>query len=139
MALKPGMQVDSRQGKIIGTTDVIYYKYVKENPNPDPEKLKDIFVTEAECYCAMLLDGLVTLQVGVDYISCKLDGDYTYNTIKEKGKSSEICLYHLKSNLNQSKNGMLQNSTPNSCSSLFNECLEGPVCATCTEKRTQIF
>ena len=134
MALKPGMQVDSRQGKIIGTTEDINYKYVKENQNPDPEKLKDVFVTEAECYCATSLDGQVTLPVGVDYIPRKLDGDYTYNTIKEKGTSSEICLNHLKSNLTPSKNGVLQNSTLNVCSSLCNECLEGPVCAACIER-----
>ena len=28
MALKPGMQVDSRQGKVIGTTHDIDYKYI---------------------------------------------------------------------------------------------------------------
>lgn len=111
MALKPGMQVDSRQGKIIGTTHDRDYKYIKENPNADPGKLKDIFITEAECYCATSLDGKVTLPVGVDYIPRKLDGEYTYNTIKEKGKSSEICLHHLKSSLTPSKNGTLQNSS----------------------------
>lgn len=49
MALKPGIQVDSRQGKIIGTTHHIDYKYIKENPNLDHGKLKDTFITEAEC------------------------------------------------------------------------------------------
>ena len=36
MALKPGMQVDSRQGLIIGTTEKIDYKYIQENAKPDP-------------------------------------------------------------------------------------------------------
>lgn len=134
MALKPGMQVDSRQGKIIGTTHDRDYKYIKENPNADPGKLKDIFITEAECYCATSLDGKVTLPVGVDYIPRKLDGEYTYNTIKEKGKSSEICLHHLKSSLTPSKNGTLQNSSQNICNSLCNECLKGAICPTCTGK-----
>ena len=57
MGLKPGMQVDSRQVKVIGTTHNIDYKYIKENPNPDPGELKDIFITEAERYCATSLDG----------------------------------------------------------------------------------
>ena len=57
MALKPEMQVDARQGKVIGTTDAINYKYIRENPNRDPEKLKNLFVTETECYCATTLDG----------------------------------------------------------------------------------
>lgn len=82
MALTPGMQIDSRQGKIIGTTPDIDYKYIKENPIPDPGKLKDIFITEAECYCVTSLDVKVTLPVGVDYIPRKRDGEYTYNSIK---------------------------------------------------------
>ena len=61
MALKPGMQVDSRQGLIIGTTEKIDYKYIQENAKPDPEKLQDIFIKEAECYCATSLDRKVSL------------------------------------------------------------------------------
>ena len=51
MALKPGMQVDARQGKVIGTTDAINYKYIRENPNRDPEKLNNLFVTETMLLC----------------------------------------------------------------------------------------
>lgn len=49
MALKPRIQVDSRQGKTIGTTHDIDYKYIKEIPNLEPGKLKDTFITEAKC------------------------------------------------------------------------------------------
>lgn len=69
MALKPGMQVDSRQGLIIGTTEKIDYKYIQENAKPDPEKLQDIFIKEAECYCALSLDRKVNLPLGVDDIN----------------------------------------------------------------------
>ena len=104
-------KVVSRQGKIIGTNHDIDYKYIKENPISDPGELKDIFITEAERYCATSLDGKVTLPIGVDYIPCKLDGEY--NTIKENGKASEKWHYHLKSSLNPSKNGTLKNSSQN--------------------------
>ena len=39
------MKVDSRQVRIIGATHNIEYKYMKENSNPDPGELKDIFIT----------------------------------------------------------------------------------------------
>ena len=67
------MQVDSRQGLIIGTTEKFDYKYIQENAKPDPEKLQDIFIKEAECYCATSLDRKVSLPLGVDYIN----GRYT--------------------------------------------------------------
>lgn len=102
-------KVVSRQGKIIGTTHDIDYKYIKENPISDPGELKGIFITEAERYYATSLNGKVTLPIGVDYIPCKLDGEYTYNTTKENGKASEKWHYHLKSSLNPSKNGTLKN------------------------------
>ena len=44
MALKPGMQVDSGQGETVGTTEKIDHGCIKNNPFPDPENLKDIFV-----------------------------------------------------------------------------------------------
>ena len=103
-------KVVSRQGKIlIGTTHDIDYKYIKENPISDPGELKGIVITEAERYCATSLDRKVTLPIGVDYNPCKLDGEYTYNTIKENGKASEKWHYHLKSSLNPFKNGTLKN------------------------------
>ena len=110
MALKLGMQEDSRQGKIIGTVHNIDYKYIQENPNPEPETLKDTFVTEAECYCATSLDGKVTLPVGVDYVPRKLDGEHTYKSFEERGRISELCLHHLESGLAPTRNGVLEPS-----------------------------
>ena len=73
MALKPGMAVDSRQGLIIGTTEKIDHKYVQENPNPDSDKLKEIFIKEAECFCTTTLDSKINLPIGVDYINGSLN------------------------------------------------------------------
>ena len=106
MALKPGIQVDSRQGLVIGTTDKIDYKYVKENQKPDPETLKEIFIKEAECYCATSLDRKINLPVGVDYINASLDANDTCHTIENKTGVSQVCLGHLRSGSVQRKKGV---------------------------------
>ena len=50
MLLKPGMDFDSHQGVITGTTEHINHKYIKEHPCLEGDNLKNIMVTEAECY-----------------------------------------------------------------------------------------
>ena len=56
MGLKPGMEVDSTQVKIINWHDSKHRLQIYQR-NPDPGELKDIFITEAERYCATSLDG----------------------------------------------------------------------------------
>lgn len=95
MSLKPGMQVDSRQGLMIGTTEKFDYQYVKQNPNPDPAKLKEIFIKEPECYCATTLGGKMNLPAGVDYITGSLSSTASCQTIERKALVSQVCLGHM--------------------------------------------
>ena len=48
MQLKPGLLFYPRQGKLVGSTLDIDYKFVKNNPLPDKEMLKNSIVQEAE-------------------------------------------------------------------------------------------
>ena len=134
MSLKPGMQVDSRQGLIIGTTEKIDYQYVKQNPNPDPEKLKEIFIKEAECYCATTLDGKMNLPVGVDYITGSLSSTATCETIEKKALVSQVCLGHMTAGGAPQKNGVLLDSRQD-CTSHCSGCaLKGVLCSSCIKK-----
>ena len=38
--LKPGLEFDARQKKIIGLTNVADYDFVRDHPSPDPEEIK---------------------------------------------------------------------------------------------------
>ena len=130
MALKPGMAVDSRQGFIIGTTEKIYHKYVQENPNPDSDKLKEIFIKEAECFCTTTLDSKINLPIGIDYINGSLNSKDTCQTIETKTAISQMCLSHIITK--KATNSVLQETLE--CTSSCNECLEqGEVCPPCIE------
>ena len=77
MAIKPWLQFDERQGKIVGGAVHIDYKYVMEDPEPNIDELKDIFVKEAECICVTTLDDKILLPLGTDFIPSKLSADST--------------------------------------------------------------
>ena len=64
MQIKPGLLYDSRQGKLIGSTINIDYKFVRDNPEPDNEMMKKSMVQEAE------VSSLTTvLPIGVRHLS----------------------------------------------------------------------
>ena len=117
MALKSGMQADPRQGLIVGTTEKIDYKYrgIQENAKPDPEKLQDIFIKEAECYSATAFDRKVNLPFEVDYIKGGLDASDTCDTPSVRQKNG-VLLEH------------------QDCTSICENCIEeGTVCSECTK------
>ena len=64
MQIKPGLLYDSRQGKLIGSTINIDYKFVRDNPEPDNEMMKKSMVQETE------VSSLTTvLPIGVRHLS----------------------------------------------------------------------
>ena len=135
MALKPGMQVDSGQGEIVGTTEKIDHRCTKNNPCPDPEKLKDIFVKEAECVCLTLLDDNLSFPVGIYYISAKSDGKETCEVLLSSTKCIQTCLEHINSGVAVS-NGVLQ--PQDKCKSACIDCIrENEVCDACRNKGQQ--
>ena len=130
MSIKPGMQVDTRQGKIIGTTEQIDINYVKRNPSPSSEELKKIFVTEAETSIVTTLDNKLTLPVGAAYIPRGLDSTQTKQEFEKEVKQLQACLSCLRSKTVISENGVITNETQ--CESTCNECLDsGTVCDEC--------
>ena len=56
MQLKPGLLFDTRQGKLVGSTLDIDYKFVKDNPSPNKEMLKNSMVQEAEVSSLTTID-----------------------------------------------------------------------------------
>ena len=71
MQLKPGLLFDPRQGKLVGSTLDIDYKFVKNNPLPDKEMLKNSIVQEAEVSCLTTIDSKISMEVGVRHGPCK--------------------------------------------------------------------
>lgn len=65
MQLKPGLLLDSRQGKLVGSTINIDYKFVKDHPEPDKEMLKSSMVQEAEVSCLTTIDSKISLEIGL--------------------------------------------------------------------------
>lgn len=49
MQIKPGLY-DSRQGKLVGSTINIDYKFVRKNPEPGKEMLKKVWFEKQRCH-----------------------------------------------------------------------------------------
>ena len=67
-ALKPAIEFDSRLKENVGlktTVDIIYY--VKANPSPSPEFLRENLVTEAIVSSLTSLDNFCSLPVAINY------------------------------------------------------------------------
>ena len=67
MALKPGLEYDSRQKQVIGLTHKVDEKFMKKHPLPDPEKIKTNLITNADITIATLLDNGAAMPVAVNF------------------------------------------------------------------------
>ena len=83
--LKAGCQRDQIINELIGATQKIDIEYVIANPNPDPAKLRDLLVKEAELKVLTTLNCRTTLPVGANYIG-ERNGEVTYNDVKLRVK-----------------------------------------------------
>ena len=129
--LKAGCQRDQIINELIGATQKIDIEYVLTNPNPDPAKLRDLLVKEAESEVLTTLDCSTTLPVGANYIG-KRNGEETYNDMKLRVKQIQICEGCLE-NVNHdlsciTDNGDLCNSSCTICSE------QNSLCVNCSEK-----
>jgi len=130
MSIKPGMQVDIRQGKVVGTTENIDLNYVKLNTSPTSEQLKKIFLTEAEASIVTTLDNKLTLPLGAAYNPHGIDSAQTKESFEGEVKKFQACFSCSRSGTVQSENGIIINETQ--CESRCNECLStGNVCDEC--------
>ena len=67
--MTPGLLNDSRQGKLIGSTINIDYKFVRDNPEPDNEMMKKSMVQEAEVSSLTTVGSQLALPIGVRHLS----------------------------------------------------------------------
>ena len=74
VALKPGLQVDSHQGIVVGTKKTMDFQYVCNNDPPDNEVLKNEMVKEVHCICIETLDGKFAIPIGAHYLSSAVSG-----------------------------------------------------------------
>ena len=88
--LKAGCQRDQIINELIGATVKIDLAYIAANPDPDPAKLKDRLVKEAESEVLTTLDSNVTLPIGVNYVGNR-SGQDTYQELVEHVQQIQIC------------------------------------------------
>ena len=67
--------------ELIGATVKIDIDYIEANPNPDPAKLRDVLVKEAEFEVLTTMDCKTTLPVGVNYMASR-NAEETYEDMK---------------------------------------------------------
>ena len=133
MAIKPGLVMDKRQGKLIGSKINIDYSYIKSNQSPDFEEMKASMVQEAECITITTGDQKVGLPIGANYLSKKVDGMSTLSDIKTYAHHCQICLEHLKQHKVPVSNGVIISSP---CQSLCTDCLENDPVTPCSSCET---
>lgn len=92
IAIKPGLQFDTRVKNLVGLLFPVDLDYVKMNPSPEPESLKTAFVTEVNCENVTSLDNRLSLPVGLEYSGKRVSGDDKADTINKRVKQLQICL-----------------------------------------------
>ena len=92
VALKPGLRVDSHQGKVIGASIPIGLPYTKNNNPPDTEELRKTMVKEAHCTCIETLDGKFAILVGVHYLPTAVTGNEQLEQSLQSIGCLETCL-----------------------------------------------
>ena len=133
MQIKPGLLYDSRQGKLIGSTINIDYKFVRDNPEPDNEMVKKSMVQEVEESSLTTVDSQLALPIGVRHLSKGGSSAEYAETIKQEMSEVNVCLRHLQQKLIETKNGVIRSRAK--CYSYCPNCVEiKKVCADCKRK-----
>ena len=94
IAIKPGLQFDTRVKNLVGLLFPVDLDYVKMNPSPEPESLKTAFVTEVNCENVTSLDNRLSRPVGLEYSGKRVSGDDKADTINKRVKQLQICLFN---------------------------------------------
>lgn len=131
-ALKPGLEFDFRQNKVIGLIKTLGPDVFENDTVPKPQEIKDQLVTSAEVIYATTLDNGASIPVGVWYRPKSFSGEQMLKAIQDSAKTIQICercLATQTARLNIVTNEM------SSCSSSCDECLESKsVCDDCQQK-----
>ena len=83
-ALKPAIEFDSRIKENVGLKFKVDLDYIKKNPKPSPEHLKENIITEAIVSSLTSLDNFCSLPVAVDYATQSGKTGQTMTTIFEE-------------------------------------------------------
>ena len=89
-ALKPGLEFDSRQKRIIGLSNRVDRKFVDDHPNPDPEEIRKKLVTNAEVTFITSIDNSSTMPVGVHYLPKSVSGEEVLSEMSDTAKQSKL-------------------------------------------------
>ena len=90
-ALKPGLEFDSRQKRIIGLSNRVDRKFVDDHPNPDPEEIRKKLVTNAEVTFITSIDNSSTMPVGVHYLPKSVSGEEVLSEMSDTAKTVQTC------------------------------------------------
>lgn len=131
-ALKPGLEYDQRQKRVVGLIHEVDISYVKEHPVPDPQEIKNNLITGADVTCAISLDNGVTMPVAVHYCPKAVNGEAIFSSMEDEIKTiqtCERCLGH------QHSNKHIVTSKASACVSKCEECLSlKSVCLGCSKQ-----
>ena len=131
MALKPGLQVDSHQGRAVGCTFPIDILYIKNNPEIDKDTLKEGLVKEAHCLqCLQTLDGKFAFPVSIEYLRSSVTGEEQLISSTSNMQNLPCCLNCLKTSKMQFQGAVMTGL--GQCNASCDKCLqEKDVCNEC--------
>ena len=132
-ALKPELEFDTRQKRIIGLTYKVDWNYVCDNPVPKPEEIKANLITSAEVTFMTTVDNSSTMPVGVHYHPKSVSGEEILLQMLGMAKTVQVCDRCL--NKQPAKNHIVTHNTSQCNSTKCDRCLEiKAVCQECQRK-----
>ena len=131
-ALKPGLEFDRRQKKVIGLVNPLEPRMFASNTIPEPKEIKDKLITSAEVIYATTLDNGTSIPVGVWYRPKSVSGEEMLQSIQTSAKTIQTCERCLKQ---QNARNHIVSFETSQCLSSCDVCLEmKSVCGNCKEK-----
>ena len=92
MAIKPSGDLDLSSNLIVGLAKPIDLQFVKDNPYPEPDIIRENLYTEAGAIIASTLDNKASLHIAHDFLLHRTSGDDVYNTVSNTVKIAQCCL-----------------------------------------------
>ena len=131
-ALKPGLEFDRRQKKVVGLVNPLEPRMFTENTIPESKEIKDNLITSADVIYATTLDNGASIPVGVWYRPKSVSGEEMLQSIQKSAKTIQTCERCLKQ---QPATNHIVSFETSQCLSSCDECLElKSVCPNCKEK-----
>ena len=131
-AIKPGIQFDEKMKRNVGLKQYIDLKFVKENPSPTAEFLRENIITEVNVSFITSLCNTISIPVAVSYHT---KGGKTGEDMKELLLGQIQTLQSCKGCLERTPANELTVNVPEGvCRSTCEECLaDRDICTTCAE------